>query len=248
MSRLFFRRHAFTIMEVMVSIAILSLLVSALMTFGFGLADRRDRLVREGDRSATLARVMDRIERLVSTAVDQPRVGTETLQIVGRGVWPQSGRAGVPAGPVRCTGRLSFDADAMELSWQETSDTGEEFELLVSDVQAIYIDRFEELVTTSGAQPPIRLSLWLAPVGDEAQLVVDNLEDDPFAIDEFEPLDPSAMMPPPPGEDELPPRPADVVFVLAEPLSRPSRPSTSGGSDSQPGGFGEPRSAPGDRP
>ena len=200
----------------MVSIAILAVLTSALMTFGFGLADRRDRLVREGERGASLARVLERLERLASTSRRPARFGDTWLDVQGRGVWPASGEAGVPAMPVECIARLEFDPDALELTWRETNPLGDEMVLVVRDVEALWIDRFEDVVTTSGGQPPVRLSLWLAPIerarpateGDEAG--IDALEFQPAPL----PEDAMGMDEPP-----LPDRPADAVFVVMAPAS-----------------------------
>jgi len=216
---------AFTIMEVMVSIAILAMLVSALLTFSFGLGARRDRLVREGDRGATLARVMDRLERLASTSRSQASTGSDWLEVAGRGVWPEATRSGVPAGPVECTGRLSFDAEPGELTWREQSAGGSSFELVVADVEAVLIDRFDDLVTSAGAQPPIRVSIWLAPVGGLAAASDEEAID--VGLDEFEPMEMFEE------ELDLPARPADTVYVVAETMSPGDR-ATGAEQDDEP--------------
>jgi type II secretory pathway pseudopilin PulG len=199
-------------LEVMISIAILAMLSAALITFGFGLAGRRDRLVREGDRAAVLARVLDRVERTVASAEEPARNGEDWLELSGRGVWAATDRAGVPVGPVGYAGRLSYDKDTGELSWREVAESGDSVELVVGDVEAVLVDRFDDLVTTSGSQPPLRVSVWLARPGWE-----------PEAAEDVEPIDEGGE-PVEPGpafedleEDELPLRPADVVFVVANP-------------------------------
>ncbi|MEQ9096827.1 MAG: type II secretion system protein [Phycisphaerales bacterium] len=204
-------RGGFTMLEVMVAIGILVVLSAALITFTFGLAGRRDRLVREGERAAMLARVLDRVERIAATAPDHARHGDDWLELRGRGVWPAVGRAGVPAGPMDFTGRLAFSEDAGELTWTETNSRGESVELVVTDVQAVLVDHFDDLVTASDRQPPLRVCLWLAPVG-VARAPADR------ESSEMPAPQPEMEMP---GLDEalLPERPADVAFVVAGPMA-----------------------------
>lgn len=216
------RARGFTMLEVMIAIGILVILTAALITFTFGLAGRRDRLVREGERGATLARVLDRLERVAATSSEQARHGDDWLELQGRGVWPAAGRAGVPAGPVGFTGRLSFAEGAGELAWTETSVTGESIELVVTDIEAVWVDHFEDLVTASGSRPPLRVSLWLAPVGRGAT-GGDEAEDELAAMA-------PAMEIPGLEELELPERAADVVFVVAGPMGR-GTPSSGSGED-----------------
>lgn len=205
--------RAFTILEVMVSIAILAMLTAALMTFGFGLGERRDRLMREGERGAMLSRVMDRLERTAATSRGPAKTGEDWLEVSGRGVWPASSASGGPAAPVGVACRLEFDRDAGRLTWRETSDAGEEMTLTIGDVEAVLVDRFDDLVTASGSRPPVRLSIWLAAVGgstppspmmeaaDDAGLYVASLDDLPLG-----------------DADDLPARAADVVLVVPEPV------------------------------
>ena len=199
-------------LEVMIAIAILAVLSAALITFTFGLAGRRDRLVREGERSAMLARVLDRVERLAATAPDHARHGEDSFELRGRGIWPAAGRSGVPAGPSDVTGRLSFSEDAQEITWRETSG-GESVELVVTDIEAIYVDRFDELVTASGSRPPLRLCVWLAPVDRQREADAEELAD--AALESG--LSPERSLF---DELELPERPADVVFVVGDPLGK----------------------------
>lgn len=211
------RIHArgFTMLEVMISIAILALLSAALITFGFGLAGRRDRLVREGERGAVLARVLDRVERAAGSAEEHARHGEDWLELSGRGVWPAADRAGVPAGPVGYTGRLSYSQYTGELVWREATENGESVELVVGDIEAVLVDHFEDLVTMSGSQPPLRVCVWLARPGWEPPT-----PDDPEAVGEDgEPLEPVPAFDDL-EEDELPERPAEVVFVVADPAGR----------------------------
>ncbi len=217
MTRRCARTCGFTMLEVMISIAILAMLSAALITFGFGLAGRRDRLVREGDRSAVLARVLDRIERTASSAEEDARHGEDWLELSGRGVWPATDRAGVPAGPVGYTGRLRYTKDTGELTWREAAETGESVELVVGDIEAVLVDHFDDLVTTSGSRPPLRVCVWLARPGWEPS-PVEDLE----LVDSDEMFDP--VMGVDLGEEELPARPADVVFIV---------PSPAGGNASQ---------------
>lgn len=205
------RRRGFTMLEVMVSIAILAILSAALITFTFGLGGRRDRMVREGERAAMLARVLDRVERAASVSPGHGGHGTDWLEVEGRGVWPAAGRAGVPAGPVGFTGRLSFAKDAGELTWVERTEAGDSMELVVGDVEAVLVDHFDDLVTTSGSRPPLRVCVWLAPVGQRAS--------EPEPMDELAEAalpdgEPALMM----EEELLPERPADLVFVVAGPM------------------------------
>ncbi|MFI4882315.1 MAG: type II secretion system protein J [Phycisphaerales bacterium JB064] len=202
--------RAFTILEVMISIAILAMLTAALMTFGFSLGERRDRLMREGERGAMLSRVMDRVERVSASARRPASTGSSWLEIKGRGVWPEAGESGVPAGPVGFTGRLEFSRDEGELVWRETSELGEEVELVIGDVEAVLVDRFDDLVTTSGSRPPVRVSIWLAAVGRvrPAEPTEDELAGEMATLDAL-PLG---------EEDELPLRAADVVLVVADPM------------------------------
>jgi|GEM_PF-5737515 len=210
-------------LEVMISIAILAMLSAALITFGFGLAGRRDRLVREGDRGAVLARVLDRIERTAASAEVNARHGEDWLELSGWGVWPVADRAGVPAGPVGYTGRLSYSQYTGELVWREATDGGESVDLVVGDIEALLVDHFDDLVTMSGSQPPLRVCIWLARPGWE-----------PTPAEDLEPIGAEEMFDPAMDiagfeEEELPTRPADIVFVVASPA---------GGS--------APRSEPGD--
>ncbi|MEQ8318603.1 MAG: type II secretion system protein [Phycisphaerales bacterium] len=202
------RVRGFTMLEVMIAIGILAVLSAALITFTFGLAGRRDRLVREGERSAMLARVLDRVERLAATASHHARHGEDFFELRGRGIWPAAGRSGVPAGASDVTGRLSFSEDAEEITWRETSGS-ESVELVVTDVEAVYVDHFEELVTASGSRPPLRLCIWLAPVDRQRQVDPEEELDERFAPERslFD-------------EPELPERPADVVFVVGDPLGK----------------------------
>ena len=208
--------RAFTILEVMVSIAILSMLTAALMAFSFGLGERRDRLMREGERGAMLARVMDRLERTASTSRRPARTGAQWLEISGRGVWPAAvgpGARGVPAGPGGVACRLEFDRDARSLTWRETSDAGEEMTLTIGDVEAVLVDRFDDLVTASGSQPPVRVSIWLAAVGGSGRAgpANDATEDSGRDVATLEDL--------PLGDaDDLPERAADVVLVVPDPV------------------------------
>lgn len=229
----------FTILEVMVSIAILALLVSALLAFGFGLGSRRDRLIREGERGATLARVVERVERLGSTARRPASLGDHWLEIRGRAVWPELGGSGVPAGPEACTGRLEFSADERQLVWRETNERGGALELVVPEIEAVLMDRFEDLALASGARAPVRVSLWLGAVGNAPPARDEPAADE--SLDEMATLDDAMALP---LEDEdLPARPADVVFVVADPIgalgasSAASSGGPSGGpSDAQGGG------------
>lgn len=202
-------------LEVMIAIGILVILSAALITFTFGLAGRRDRLVREGERAATLARVMDRVERLAATSSERARHGEDWLELSGRGVWPAAGRAGVPAGPVGYSGRLGFDKDAGELTWTETSDAGDTVELVVADIEAVLVDRFDDLVTASGSEPPLRVFAWLAPVDRQRPAI----EAGDRSVAEIDP----AMDIPGLEELELPERPADFVFVVGAPMGRLAR-------------------------
>lgn len=219
------RRRGFTMLEVMIAIGILAVLSAALITFTFGLAGRRDRLVREGERSAMLARVLDRVERLAATAPDHARHGEDSFELRGRGVWPAAGRSGVPAGASDVAGQLSFSEDAEEITWRETSG-GESVELVVTDVEAVYVDHFEELVTASGSRPPLRLCIWLAPVGRQRQVDLDEQLD--------ERLEPERSLF---DELELPERPADVVFVVGDPLGKALGGSTQSSSADDPMGM-----------
>jgi prepilin-type N-terminal cleavage/methylation domain-containing protein len=202
--------RGFTMLEVMISIAVLAILSAALITFTFGLGGRRDRMVREGERGAMLARVLDRVERAASTAHDHAGHGPDWLELEGRGVWPAAGRAGVPAGPVGFTGRLAFAKDAGELTWTETTEAGDSMALVVRNIEAVVVDHFDDLVTASGSQPPLRVCVWLAPVGRAAPQPQEEDAPDGEAM----PGDPSAPLM---DEDALPERPADVVFVVAGP-------------------------------
>lgn len=205
-------RSGFTMLEVMIAIAILAVLSAALITFTFGLAGRRDRLVREGERSAMLARVLDRVERLAATAPNHARHGGDSFELRGRGIWPAAGRSGVPAGPSDVTGRLSYSEDDQQITWRETRG-GESVELVVTDIEAIYVDHFDELITASGSQPPLRLCVWLAPVGRERETDAEELAED--ALDPE--LSPERSMF---DELELPERSADVVFIVGDPLGK----------------------------
>lgn len=209
-------------LEVMIAIAILAVLSAALITFTFGLAGRRDRLVREGERSAMLARVLDRVERLAATAPDHARHGEDSFELRGRGIWPAAGRSGVPAGPSDVTGRLSFSEDAQEITWRETSGV-ESVELVVTDIEAIYVDRFDELVTASGSRPPLRLCVWLAPVDRQREADAEELAGAALEAE----LSPERSLF---DELELPERPADVVFVVGDPLGK----ALGGGSQPDP--------------
>ncbi len=197
------RAGGFTMLEVMISIAILALLSAALITFTFGLGGRRDRLTREGERGAMLARVLDRLERTASSAEEPASIGSDWLEVDGRGVWPAADRAGVPAGTVGYTGRLKFSPDRKELAWRERAETGGEVELLVGDIEAVLVDRFDDLVTTLGSRPPVRVCVWLAPVGR----VVPRVEEEDAPDGALPSLE----------EPELPLRAADIVFVVANP-------------------------------
>ena len=210
------RARAFTILEVMVSIAILALLASALMAFSFGLGDRRDRLMREGERGAMLARVVDRLERAASTARRAAGTGERWLEVSGRGVWPTGGQPGVPTGPVGFTGRLEFVPDSGELVWRETSEDGEELMLIVPGVEAVLVDRFDDLVTASSGRPPVRVSIWLAGLGEPAPTAA-------AAADADEPQDITTLDDLALEQDEaLPQRAADVVLVVADPAGERS--------------------------
>lgn len=217
------RCRGFTMLEVMISIAILSILSAALITFGFGLAGRRDRLVREGDRGAVLARVLDRVERTAASAGEHARHGEDWLELSGRGVWPATDRAGVPAGPVGYSGRLSYSKYTGELVWREATDSGETVELVVGDIEAVLVDHFDDLVTSSGSQPPLRVCVWLAPTGWE-----------PTPPEDLEPIgEDGELIEPEPvfddfEEDQLPTRPADIVFVVANPAGGGASPGASG--------------------
>lgn len=207
------RTGGFTMLEVMISIAILAILSAALITFGFGLAGRRDRLVREGDRGAVLARVLDRVERTASSAESVARHGEDWLELSGRGVWPVSDRAGVPAGPVGYTGRLSYSRSTGELVWRESTDVGGTMELVVVGIEAVRVDQFDGLVTMSGSEPPLRVCVWLARPGWEPASAV-GMEATGSGV---EPFEPDAMFDDL-EEAELPDRPADIVFVVADPV------------------------------
>lgn len=206
-------------LEVMIAIGILAILSAALITFTFGLAGRRDRLVREGERAAMLARVLDRVERVAAASSERARHGEDWFELSGRGVWPAAGRAGVPAGPVGYSGRLGFDKDAGELTWTETSDAGETVELVVADIEAVLVDRFDDLVTASGREPPLRVFAWLAPVDRQRQTpeAGDAAGGGPGAeMDQ-------AMELPGLEELELPERPADFVYVVGGAMGRVAR-------------------------
>ncbi|UYV11805.1 MAG: prepilin-type N-terminal cleavage/methylation domain-containing protein [Phycisphaera sp.] len=232
MSRTRSRQRGFTMLEVMVSIAILSVLSAALITFGFGLAGRRDRLVREGERGAVLARVLDRLERTTASAEEHARHGEDWLELSGRGVWPATDRAGVPAGPVGYSARLSYSKYTGELAWRESTDSGETVELVVGDIEAVLVDHFDDLVTTSGSQPPLRVCVWLAPTGWEPA-TPDDLGPDSEGGELVAPEPEFADL----HEEELPTRPADIVFVVAAPAGASVPRSEAGsGSGFEPGG------------
>lgn len=181
------RSRGFSVLEVLVSIAILAMLTGALLAFGMGLGDRRDRLMREGERAAVLARVFDRLERASLSALGPVRTGVDWAEVDGRGVWPSAEGVAGPIGPVDYAGRLSFSAASRELVWQEVGPSGQTIELRATDIEAVRVDRFEDLALTRGATPPVRVRVWLRALGlpeEEA----DGAAEQPVAAGPLEPI------------------------------------------------------------
>lgn len=158
-------RRGFSVLEVLVSIAVLALLTAALMAFGLGLGERRDRLVREGERAAVLSRVFERLERAALVTPGPVRSGEDWVEVPGRGVWPSLEEGQGPIGPSDFVGRLSYSAVDRELVWQETGGGGQSFELRATDIEAVRVDRFEDLAVAGGSTPPLRVRVWLRPIG-----------------------------------------------------------------------------------
>lgn len=158
-------RRGFTMLEVMVSIAILALLTAALLAFGLRLGDRRDRVMFEGERAATLSRVFNRMERAALGAQEPLRWGEDWLEIDSRGVWPSFEGGAGPIGPVEVAGRLSYSAGERELLWEEVGPGGRRIELRAADIEALRVDRFEDLPLARGAAAPLRVRVWLRPLG-----------------------------------------------------------------------------------
>ncbi|GIW73977.1 MAG: hypothetical protein KatS3mg103_0499 [Phycisphaerales bacterium] len=154
----------------MVSIAILALLSAALMGFAFGLGGRRDRLVDEGQRAEALARVVERLERAVAGAHGPVRTGGDWVEVVGRAVWPsvEAGKVGLPG---ELSARLGYEPGRRRLVWHEQGPQGEAMELVVPGVEAVAVDRFEEVVTATGSRPPVRVRVWLEAPGAGGRLV-----------------------------------------------------------------------------
>jgi len=88
------RRNAFTLMEVLLAVALAAGLAGAVMSFVWNLLDRRAALVEHGRLARGASLVMDRIERDLMGAMVAARGGeagvrgTETqLRVLSRGVW-----------------------------------------------------------------------------------------------------------------------------------------------------------------
>lgn len=159
------RRCGFSLLEVVLGLAILSLLAASVLAFTYGVGERRQRLAYEGRRLEALSRVMDRLERAAAGAVEPPTISGGTLEVESAGVWPALGSAGVPVSPEPFTGRLRFARG--ELRWGERSEDGRTLELAVAGVQAVAFSRFRGTAVGRGSGGPVRVSIWLAPYEPE---------------------------------------------------------------------------------
>lgn len=102
------RTRAFTLMEVLIAIALITLLLGGVLSFGWTLADRRVRIVEGVRESLATSGVFDRLEAELHAAVaGDPVLGAgvvgdeTTLRIISRAVWlvgPDDGEQPLPAG------------------------------------------------------------------------------------------------------------------------------------------------------
>ena len=98
------RRGGFTLMEVLLALALAAGLAGAVMSFAWNLLDRRAALVEHARRTRGGAAVLDRIERDLIGAMVSARDGTAgvegtatSVRVLSRGVWLSGDREGAPS-------------------------------------------------------------------------------------------------------------------------------------------------------
>lgn len=174
-------RRAFSLLEMLVAIALLAVLLGAVYAFTWNLFDRETRTLDEAAKSEASTTLFDRLEADLMSAVastgDGPGLvgGTERISIAHNGVLPGSPIA--PYADLQTT-TMSFDARTRRVTVTRTESSGSEAdgdEAIPVPVRALrfryhdgrgWSDRF---TSTRGLPAAVELAIWFGEERDEAE-------------------------------------------------------------------------------
>lgn len=177
-------RRAFTLLEVLLAIALVAVLAGGVVSFLFGMLERREALTTESERRAVAGVVFEEVEgMLATTMVTDSRggagiVGTgTTLTVRGRGV-PVVAGAGARSGIGDEVGvEFAFDAASGEVRGTRLGPAGGTAEVVGGGAQSLRIRyhdgrewRSEFDSAKAGVLPrAVEISLWFGEADAEAE-------------------------------------------------------------------------------
>ncbi len=231
------QRHGFSLLELLLAVAVVVALSASVYSFLFELIGRRARIVEVSDSVGGAAAVFDRLQADLTTAVAYAGgIGagidgaSDRVRIVSRGV-PAVGGVGDAGGGGGARGdlvvsELEFDAESGELrgrAWAGLVEGGGEFRVIASGVEAFRLRYHdgrgwrESFDSGSAGRLPaaVEVSMWFGEVEQEEE----GVEDDELIgiggveAEEFESALPVEALEPVMEEEERAPDRRRVIVV-----------------------------------